>query len=169
MTDDKELRETIEDISPPENFDTWEEFEKNLKFEFDEKYSSGVEKNARDLCEEMIDREEQTQEELEQDYYDETDEIEETIEQDEQDIERKEQEIMIVRQNMGPSMAEFGTMLVQARDAGDSGGQIADVHIRDIAAIMSDLANQEIGIEDFLGSISDELGQTGQDIQKQLS
>ena len=99
MTDDKELRETIEDISPAENFDTWEEFEKNLKFEFDEKYgvvgrySSGVEKNARDLWEEMIDREEQTQEELSQDYYDETDEIEETIEQAEQDIERKEQEI----------------------------------------------------------------------------
>ena len=99
MTDDKELRETIEDISPPENFDTWEEFEKNLKFEFDEKYgvvgrySSGVEKNARDLWEEMIDREEQTQEELEQDYWEKFDEIEETIEQDEQDIERKEQEI----------------------------------------------------------------------------
>ena len=93
MTDDKELRETIEDISPAENFDTWEEFEKNLKFEFDEKYSSGVEKNARDLWKEMIDREEQTQEELSQDYYDETDEIEETIEQAEQDIERKEQEI----------------------------------------------------------------------------
>ena len=86
MTDDKELRETIEDISPPENFDTWEEFEKNLKFEFDEKYSSGVEKNARDLWEEMIDREEQTQEELSQDYW-------ETIEQAEQDIERIEQEI----------------------------------------------------------------------------
>ena len=86
MTDDKELRETIEDISPPENFDTWEEFEKNLKFEFDEKYSSGVEKNARDLWEEMIDREEQTQEELSQDYW-------ETIEQAEQDIERQEQEI----------------------------------------------------------------------------
>ena len=86
MTDDKELRETIEDISPPENFDTWEEFEKNLKFEFDEKYSSGVEKNARDLWEEMIDREEQTQEELSQDYW-------ETIEQAEQDIEEQEQEI----------------------------------------------------------------------------
>jgi len=93
MTDDKELRETIEDISPPENFVTWEGFEENLKFEFDKKYSSGVAKNARDLWEEMIDREEQTQEELSQDYYDETDEIEETIEQDEQDIERKEQEI----------------------------------------------------------------------------
>ena len=95
MTDNKELRETIEDISPPENFDTWEEFEKNLKFEFDEKYSSGVEKNARDLWEEMIDRElyKQTQEELSQDYYDETDEIEETIEQDiEQEIEIAELE-----------------------------------------------------------------------------
>jgi len=95
MTDDKELRETIEDISPPENFDTWKEFEKNLKFEFDEKYSSGVEKNARDLWEEMIDREEQTQEELEQDYYDETDKEvrEETIEQDiEQEIEIAELE-----------------------------------------------------------------------------
>ena len=95
MTDDKELRETIEDISPPENFDTWEEFEKNLKYEFDEKYSSGVEKNASDLWEEMIDREEQTQEELSQDYWEEFDELgkEETIEQAEQDIERKEQEI----------------------------------------------------------------------------
>ena len=95
MTDNKELRETIEDISPAENFDTWEEFEKNLKFEFDEKYSSGVEKNARDLWEEMIDRElyKQTQEELSQDYYDETDEIEETIEQNRKEIEQKEQEI----------------------------------------------------------------------------
>jgi hypothetical protein len=86
MTDNKELRETIEDISPPENFDTWKEFEKNLKFEFDEKYSSGVEKNARDLWEEMIDREEQTQEELSQDYWEKFDEIEETIEQDKEDI-----------------------------------------------------------------------------------
>ena len=87
----------------------------------------------------------------------------------EAEAQRKEQEIMIVRQNMAPVMAEFGTMLVQARDAGDSGGQIADVHIRDIAAIMSDLANQEIGIEDFLGDISDELGQTGKDLQKEMS
>jgi len=85
------------------------------------------------------------------------------------EAERKEQEIMAVRQNAGPALAEFATMLVQARDAGDSGGQVADVHIRDIAAIMSDLANQEIGIEDFLGGINDELGQTGQDIQKELS
>ena len=85
------------------------------------------------------------------------------------EAERKEQEIMAVRQNAGPALAEFATMLVQARDAGDSGGQVADVHIRDIAAIMSDLANQEINIEEFLGGINDELGQTGQDIQKELS
>jgi len=87
----------------------------------------------------------------------------------EAEAQRKEQEIMIVRQNMAPVMAEFGTMLVQARDAGASGGQIADVHIRDIAGIMSDLANQEIGIEDFLGDLSDELGQTGKDLQKEMS
>jgi|3_EtaG_2_1085321.scaffolds.fasta_scaffold27659_2 hypothetical protein len=82
-----------------------------------------------------------------------------------QAAQQKEAELMAVRQNAGPVFSEFAAMMVQAGDAGDDGSKVADVHIRNMDAIFSDLAHKEIGVEEFLKKISDEVGQTGQDIQ----
>ena len=48
------------------------------------------------------------------------------------------------------------------RQSGGGGAQKANVHIRDMSMYMHKFANQEIGVEEFLKNINDELGQTGQ-------
>ena len=82
------------------------------------------------------------------------------------EAQQKEQEIMAVRQSAGPAFAEFATMLLQLGQSGGSGAQRANVHIRDMSMYMHKFANQEIGVEDFLKHLNDELGQTGQSLQK---
>ena len=51
-------------------------------------------------------------------------------------------------------------------DGGDKGSEQADLHIRDMGSIMSDLAHREEGVEEFLKDINDELQQTGKSLQK---
>jgi chromosome segregation ATPase len=97
----------------PEDYNSFNDFLNAINAEFDKNVSSGVFDSAnaiwqsREGLEEL--REEQTQEELSQDYYDETDEIEETIEQAEQDIERKEQEIEDLEEQI-----RFGILSLEA-------------------------------------------------------
>ena len=85
----------------------------------------------------------------------------------EMEAKQREQKIMAIRQNAGPAFAEFATLLLQlGEDGGDKGSEQADLHIRDMGSIMSDLAHREIGVEEFLKDINDELQQTGKSLQK---
>jgi hypothetical protein len=85
----------------------------------------------------------------------------------EAEAQQKEQEIMAVRQSAGPIFAEFATMLLQlGQNGGERGSQRADIHIRDMAEIMSKFAGQDIGVEEFLEDINNELIQTGQSLQR---
>jgi len=85
----------------------------------------------------------------------------------EMEAKQREQKIMAIRQNAGPAFAEFATLLLQlGEDGGDKGSEQADLHIRDMGSIMSDLAHREEGVEEFLKDINDELQQTGKSLQK---
>ena len=85
----------------------------------------------------------------------------------EMEAQQREQEIMAVRQNAGPAFAEFATMLLQlGQQGGERGSQRANIHINDMEMYMHKFANQEIGVEEFLKNINDELGQTGQSLQR---
>jgi len=85
----------------------------------------------------------------------------------EMEAKQREQKIMAIRQNAGPAFAELATLLLQlGEDGGDKGSEQADLHIRDMGSIMSDLAHREIGVEEFLKDINDELQQTGKSLQK---
>jgi len=87
----------------------------------------------------------------------------------EQEAAQREQQIMAIRQNAGPAFAEFVTMLLQLGEGGgEKGAQKADTHIRDMALYMSKFANQEMGVEDFLKNINNELQQAGKSLQSVL-
>tara|TARA_R110000824_G_scaffold14726_5_gene62466 strand:+ start:1621 stop:2016 length:396 start_codon:yes stop_codon:yes gene_type:complete len=84
------------------------------------------------------------------------------------EAQRKEQEIMALRSNAGPALAEFVTMMYQAADVGNKGGRIADAHITRVSRALSDLAHREIGVEEFLEKIGSVVAQTGTSIQKEM-
>ena len=87
----------------------------------------------------------------------------------EMEAQKKEQEIMAIRQNIGPAFAEFATMIYQlGQEGGPRGAERAAQHIRDMSRYMTDFARQKIGVQEFLDNINNELGQSGQSLQKSM-